>query len=152
MKVQKSKNLAELGLTYKSKVKACDREQVKSSREAYELLKSVYDADSVEHVESAVILLLNRSLHVLGWVKISTGGITSAIVDVRVIFQYALKANATAVILSHNHPSGNIQPSQEDKSLTKRLVEAGKLLEIQMFDHIIYTPDDYFSFGDEGMI
>ena len=82
----------------------------------------------------------------------SRGGITQTSVDIRVIFKRSIELMATALILSHNHPSGNIIASEADKSLTKKIIEGAKYLDIQILDHIIVSQKDYFSFADEGLI
>jgi DNA repair protein RadC len=95
---------------------------------------------------------LNRASKPLGWVKISQGGITGTVADPRLIFQAALLTNSSALILSHNHPSGNLNPSQADIELTRKIKEGGKILEISLLDHLIISGDGYYSFADEGMI
>ena len=77
---------------------------------------------------------------------------TGTVVDVRVIFQVAIKANTTSIMLAHNHPSGNLQPSEADKRITEQVKEAGKLLDIPLLDHIILTSESYFSLADEGLL
>lgn len=102
--------------------------------------------------EEVKILLLNRSNKVLGIYSLAKGGITSCVVDIRIILSIALKTLATGIILVHNHPSGNLKPSQDDLNVTKKLKESCKLLEITLLDHLIMTKDNYFSFADEGLI
>ena len=102
--------------------------------------------------EEVKILLLNRSNKVLGIYSLAKGGITSCVVDVRIILSVALKSLATGLILVHNHPSGNLKPSNEDIKITNRLKEACKLLEIVLLDHLIISKDNYFSFADEGIL
>ena len=98
-------------------------------------------------------MLLNTANKVLGISRIGQGCINSVAVDVRIIFQYALKANAIGVILVHNHPSNELTPSSDDKDFTRRVTESGRLLNIKILDHIIVTPSNgYFSFCDEGML
>jgi DNA repair protein RadC len=152
MKIQKSENLAEVEISYKTKVKATDRAAITTAESAYKVLLSVYNLEIVEHHEVFVLILLNRANRVLGWAQISQGGITSTVVDARIIFQHALLANATQIIISHNHPSGLVNPSEEDKMMTKKIVEAGKLLDIRVLDHIIFSKDNYYSFAEEGEI
>ncbi len=96
------------------------------------------------------VLLLSRNLKLISARKISSGGMDSTIVDVRIIFRMALAEQASSMILLHNHPSGNPNPSGQDISLTKRLCDAGKLLDIQVLDHVIICDDSYYSFKDEG--
>ena len=98
------------------------------------------------------ILLLNRANGVIKKVAISSGGITGTIADPKIIFKAALENLACGVILVHNHPSGNIKPSEADISLTKKLVTASKFLEIPILDHLIFTDRQYYSFADEGIL
>ncbi len=98
------------------------------------------------------LLLLNRANKVIGQELISSGGIAGTVVDTRIIFKKAIESLASSIILCHNHPSGNLKPSEADLSLTNRLKEAGKLLEIPVLDHIIVTDSSSFSFADEGLI
>lgn len=152
MNTEKSPNLAEVEISYKSTVKASDRPKITRSKDAFEILKGIYNPNTVEHHEEAVILLLNRAMHVLGWAKISVGGITGTVIDTRIVFQYGLLANATGIVLSHNHPSGQTKPSEQDKAITKKLVAAGKMIEIELLDHIIFSENGYYSFADEAEI
>jgi DNA repair protein RadC len=98
------------------------------------------------------ILLLNRANHVITRFQVSKGGITGTVVDPRIIFKKAVECGASGIILCHNHPSGNRQPSDADLALTKKLREGGSLLEIQVLDHIIIGGDSYYSFADEGKL
>jgi len=125
---------------------------IKNSQQCYEILKSVYDKDNIERLESCVLLLLNKANKYMGWVKISTGGMSGTVIDQRVIFQIVLRFNAHGIILSHNHPSGNTSPSEVDKTITRNLKSSSQILDIIFNDHIIYTTDGYYSFADEGMI
>ena len=89
----------------------------------------------------------------IGYFKLSSGGLTSTVVDTRIIFSVALKSLATNIIISHNHPSGNMLPSIQDDELTRRIVDAGKILDISLLDHIIVSPQfDYFSYADDGRL
>ncbi|HHT9135832.1 MAG TPA: JAB domain-containing protein [Candidatus Wunengus sp. YC60] len=144
--------VAEVEISYKTKVKPKDRIKITTSQNAYEALKRCYDPDKIEHIEQFYILLLNRSNSVLGFSKISQGGLSATIADIRLIFQIALKANAHSIILSHNHPSGNLKASQDDIAMTKQIAEAGKILDIKVLDHIIVTSESYLSLQDEGQM
>ncbi|WP_114751989.1 JAB domain-containing protein [Pleomorphovibrio marinus] len=105
-----------------------------------------------EVVEHFYILLLNRNNRIIKLHKISSGSTHGTLVDPKLIFKKALDHLASSIILVHNHPSGNLKPSQSDITLTNRLSEAGKHLEIPVVDHLIFTDDSYFSFTDEGLI
>lgn len=144
--------VAEIQLSYHPQVKPSQRPAVTNSREVYQLFFDNWDADRIELQEQFKVMLLNRGSRVLGIVDISTGGIAGTLADPKLIFATALKAGASSIILAHNHPSGQLAPSQADRNLTKKLTDGGKLLDISVFDHVILTADSYFSFADEGII
>ena len=128
--------------------KAVEKKSVRSSRDAYEHL-APYLADL--NWEEFRILLLNNANRVIANLLISKGGFTGAAADPRIIFKEALQHNAVGIILAHNHPSGNLKPSEADKKLTNKLFKAGKYLDINVLDHIIVVHDTYLSFTDEGL-
>jgi DNA repair protein RadC len=144
--------VAEVQLSYRPQVPSRQRPKITKAKDAYDLLLSVWDMDTIELSESFLVLLLNRANHVLGCLRISQGGITGTVVDVRIVFGAALKAAACGLILAHNHPSGNLNPSMSDRELTRKMVDAGKLLDINVLDHLIVTQSGYYSFADEGLI
>jgi DNA repair protein RadC len=144
--------VAEIELSYRSKVKASLRPKISASKDAYEILKQYWDESKIEFIEQFQVLLLNRANKVIGIYKVSSGTTVGTVADPKSVFVAALKTNACAVILAHNHPSGNLTPSQPDIDLTKKLVAAGKILDIQVLDHIILTSESYYSFSDEGLI
>ncbi|MDF9799094.1 DNA repair protein RadC [Catalinimonas alkaloidigena] len=145
--------VSEITLHYQSKVKASLRPKVTSSEDAYRILHLHWDKNKLELLEEFKILLLNRANKVLGIVNISSGGIAGTVADPKLIFAAALKSSASSLILSHNHPSGNLTPSQADLQLTRKLKEAGSFLDLPVLDHIIITPDpSYYSFADEGVL
>lgn len=125
------------------------RARITCSRDVYnEMIPHLLDKPH----EEFWIVLLNRANEVLRPIQISTGGVSGTVADAKIIFKQALEHLASAIILLHNHPSGNLQPSQADKELTRKLKEAGKLLEIPVLDHVIFTDKTYFSFADEGIL
>jgi DNA repair protein RadC len=126
-----------------------EKGKITGSRDAYDLLKS--DLLDIAH-EEFWVLLLNRANRVIRKSQISQGGVAGTVADPKIIFKLALDDLASGVILAHNHPSGNLTASQADLDLTKKLKEAGKLLDIQVLDHIIVAGQKYFSFADEGMM
>lgn len=126
-----------------------ERERVASSATAYEILRS--RLMDLQH-EEFWLLLLDRGLRVLDQVRVSTGGMHGTVADPKLIFKAALDRRASAMILAHNHPSGQLRPSEEDIRLTKKLVEAGRLLEIAVQDHLIVTGSGYYSFADNGIM
>jgi DNA repair protein RadC len=123
--------------------------KITSSGDAYNILKPLM-ADLNE--EEFRIILLNKANKVIGVELMSMGGRSGTVVDPRVIFKTSLLSNATGLIVAHNHPSGNLTPSNEDISLTKKLKEAGNFLEIKLMDHLIITANGYYSFADEGAL
>lgn len=125
--------------------------KITSSKDAYKYIKQFYK-DDIDIYESFFLILLNRSGNTIGWVKISQGGRFGAIVDLAIIAKYAIDSLSSAVILAHNHPSGNPKPSNEDRKLTKEIQKGLALFKINVLDHIVLSKDKYFSFGDEGEI
>ncbi len=144
--------ISKVELVYRSKIKAAERPIIKSPADSYKILLGNWDLNKIEFVEQFKVLYLNRGNRVLGLIEISTGGISGTVADPRLIFITALKLNATAIILCHNHPSGSLNPSEADKLLTEKIRNAGKFLDIQVIDHIILTTENYYSFADEGVI
>lgn len=140
--------LAEVKATYK-RGKQVDEIQFTSPDSVYNTLKKVYDDDSLDHVEKCYLLLLNRANKYIGYVSLSSGGVSGTVIDPKVVFQHALLSNASAIILSHNHPSGNLTPSEEDKRLTHKIYLAGQHLEITLLDHIIVTRNGYTSMAND---
>jgi DNA repair protein RadC len=126
--------------------------QVTSSKTAYQFFYSIFDADTILWTEESAMIILNRANEIIGYSKISSGGTAGTVVDAKVIFTKALLAGGHSIILAHNHPSGNPQPSEQDIKLTKQLVKAGEVLEIRVLDHIIVTDKGYTSMADEGYI
>ena len=124
-------------------------ESILSSRDAYNLMRR--HLVDLNH-EEFWIILLGRASKVIGKELISKGGLSGTVADPKIIFRVALQHQASGIILIHNHPSGNLKPSHLDISLTKRLSEAGRMLEIQILDHLIICDSGFFSFGDESLL
>jgi DNA repair protein RadC len=110
----------------------------------------MFNKDTFDWTEEMILLCLNRANKPIGYYKVSTGGVAGTICDAKVIYTIALNATATSIILSHNHPSGNLTPSEADKKVTKQIKAAGELLEIKLLDHLILTDEGFYSFADEG--
>jgi len=149
---QNWQSVSEIELIYKTKVKSSERPQIKSSRDAYKLVLSTWDHNKIEFFEQFKVLLLNQAHKALGIYEISSGGIAGTVVDIRLIFSSALKANATSLMMIHNHPSGNLTASEADKQITRKVKEAGRLLDITLLDSLIITTESYYSFADEGAL
>ncbi|MDP1801859.1 MAG: JAB domain-containing protein [Bacteroidota bacterium] len=126
--------------------------KINSSKESEKVLRSIYPEGEIDLQEQFIILYLNRQNKVLGYYRHSKGGITGTIVDIRLIMAVAVKSACTAIIISHNHPSGNTKPSNEDLNITKKITEAARLFEINVLDHLIMTSETYYSFADEGQL
>jgi DNA repair protein RadC len=153
MKNQQLFTIAEVTLSYKSKVKASERPKIKCSLDAFKIFNEFWNPDLLEYVEEFKVLLMNRSNSVLGLLPISRGGISGTVTDLRIIMQGALKSNASGIILAHNHPSGNLTPSESDNKITQKIKEAGNIMDITLLDHIILTMDDgYFSYADSALL
>lgn len=148
----RSASLAEISLKYRVRVPLDEMPSIQSPQDAIELLRTVWDEDKIQLHEEFLVILLNNAKKCLGWSKISSGGSTSTIVDPATIFQVALLSNASSIILAHNHPSGNIDPSLADKNITERIKKAGKMLGINVVDHFIITADAYLSFKERNLL
>lgn len=144
--------VTEVELIYRNGCLKKDRPKVHSSRDSYKILRSSWDENKIELVEQFKILLLDRANACLGVSDVSTGGMTGCVVDPRIIFATALKSRSAGVIMAHNHPSGNLTPSHADRMVTQRMVEAGRILDIPVLDHLIVSSEGYYSFSDEGLI
>lgn len=143
---------SEVQLIYTSKVKSSERPYLRSVNDAYEILLKHWDKDKIDFIEQAKALFLNNGHRVLGLFEISSGGVSATVIDPKLLFTAALKLNASTIILAHNHPSGNLQPSESDKQLTEKIKQAGRLLDIKVIDHIILTREGYYSFANEGLL
>lgn len=138
----------ELGRRRKE-IEGNQKPKIAGSRDAYDILKA--DLLDISH-EEFWIVLLNRANRVIKKSQISQGGVAGTVADPKIIFKLALEELASGIILAHNHPSGNLTASQADLDLTKKIKDAGKLLDIQVLDHIIVAGQKYFSFADEGLM
>lgn len=147
-----SKSIGEVKLSYITKQDPETCPKITSSKDAADILRGMYSRHDIQRVEQFVVLHLNRANRVIGWQKTSLGGISATVVDPRIVFQGAILKNASGIIVSHNHPSGQPFPSEQDKGMTRKLKEGGKFLEIILLDHIIITKNKHYSFADEGEI
>ena len=142
--------VGEVELSYKPKFKSLHK--IVSSEDAYKYLLPTYKEGTIFYKEYFKVLFLNQANQVLGYTLISEGGITETSVDVRIILQAALLTNSVALVLAHNHPSGNLKPSRQDMEITKQVKEAAKLMRITVIDHLILRDAGYYSFSDEGQL
>ena len=150
-----TQNISEIEISYKNPVKASERPKISCSKDANQIMHE-YAKDGklqIEHREYFFVMLLSRANKVLGISTVSMGGMSGTVADPKIVFQTALKASAASIILCHNHPSGNIKPSESDIRLTQKIKKAGSFLDLPALDHIIITEDSgYFSFADEGLL
>lgn len=144
--------LPEFEITLKYKGNKSELKQITEPSEAAEICRMCFDEGKIDWVEEFIVIALNRANKVIGFYKVSSGGISGTVADPRVIFQFALLSSASGIIISHNHPSGNLKPSQEDIQITEKIRDAGKLLDIKLFDHVIVTDQSYLSFAEEGLL
>ncbi len=142
--------IAEIRISYSHTVKPSNQVRVTGSKCVYEYVYPLWQ--DLEYRESFGILLLSRGMRILGLSWVSLGGVTGTVVDAKVIFQTALKANACSIILLHNHPSGQLQASDADLRITRKIKDGAKLLDIDVPDHIILTSEAYYSMADEGVL
>lgn len=145
-------NVSEIKVSFKPRIKANERTTVRSAREAYRVFLEQWSTDLIEYQEEFKIMLLNNANKVLGIIDLAKGAMDSVQVDLKILFAIALKASAKKIILAHNHPSGNLEPSRADKAITSRVVQVGQILDIAICDHLIITSQDYYSFADNGEI
>lgn len=144
--------VAEIKLAYSAKIKHSLRPKITSAEVAYRILRQAWDETKIDFIEQFKIILTARDYSVLGVIDISTGGISGTVTDPKIIFGATLKACASGLILAHNHPSGNRNPSNSDISLTRKIRDAARLLDIDLIDHLIVNREGYFSFSEEGIL
>ncbi|MBK7881839.1 MAG: JAB domain-containing protein [Saprospiraceae bacterium] len=141
--------VAEVKVSYSNKSKVVELPIIKSSKDSEAILRENW-GNNMELLEEFNVLFLNRANRVKGIFRLSKGGTCGTVVDFKILFSVALKAITSSLILAHNHPSGSLQPSDNDIALTKKAKEAGKLIDINILDHLILVPNSgYYSFSDE---
>ncbi len=145
-----SNAIGEMKVSYKTYAKPMGK--ITGSRSVYEFLIQVWDRDLIEYQEQFCLLFLSRFNYIIAFNFVSTGGTAGTVVDPKMVFQAALLCNASSIILAHNHPSGNLTPSEQDKRLTERLTRIARDLDIPVLDHMIVTKESYMSFADEGIL
>lgn len=142
----------EFEIKLKIKGKKSELKQIRCSGDAAEVCRMCFDEGKINWIEEFIVIGLNRANKVQGFYKVSSGGVTGTVADPRIVFQFALLSNATSIIIAHNHPSGNLKPSDADITLTKKMKQSGEALDIKLLDHIIVTDEGYTSLSDEGVI
>ena len=126
--------------------------RVKTSNDAATFFRTIFNQDTILWTEESAMICLNRANEVIGYFKVSSGGTASTIMDAKVIFTQGLQSGAHSIILAHNHPSGNLRPSEVDIKLTKQLVKGAQLLDMRVLDHIILTETSHMSMADQELI
>ena len=144
-------NLCEISVSYSTKVPARSRQQIRNSRDIFDILTPVFSC-CMEHHEEMWAIYMNNQHRILGSAKISQGGFSETTADPKIILQIALKANASSIIIAHNHPSGNPYPSTCDDKITQKIKEGAKFLDMQLTDHVVICDGVYYSYADEGKI
>ena len=146
--------LPELEIKVSLKNKSYTKFKISGSKDVFEFAKQIFNADTILWQEEFILVCLNRANFITAVHRVSSGGVSGVIVDPKVIFSIALQSCASHIIVLHNHPSGNMQPSTEDEKVTAKLKHGGELLEIKLLDHIIMSGemDTYYSFADQGNV
>lgn len=124
--------------------------KINSSKDTFDYILPLWNG--VDHYESFYCILLNRANNAIGFFEVGKGGITATVADIKIILQSVIIANATALIIVHNHPSGNLTPSELDIRLTRQVKEAATLIGSDLIDHLIISSNGYFSFADESIL
>jgi len=137
--------IEEVKLTYKNKLRAHERPKISCPEDAYKVFLESWDHDQIELLEECKAMFLDRQLRLMSIASISKGGLSGTVVDLRLVFAMALKRRANSLILAHNHPSGNLKPSQADIDLTRQFQKAGEILQLPVEDHLIVTTEGYTS-------
>lgn len=137
---------------YKNKVKHDELVTIRKSSEAAAAFRTLFNSDQILWVEEFIMICCNAGMKVIGYYKVSKGGTGMTCADPRVIALLALQSCASNVYIAHNHPSGNLKPSEADKSLTMRVKDGLELFNIRLLDHLILSDENHFSFSDEGLL
>lgn len=129
-----------------------DKIEINNSMDAYNVFKDLFDPNTIVWSEEMILLALNRKNEVYAWRRVSSGGTTGTVCDPKVIFSILLNCGASSFILAHNHPSGSLAPSTQDFSVTKKLKDGGKMLDIELLDHLIIGHESYHSMADNKQL
>lgn len=142
----------EISVSYKPTFKLSEMPKLISSKEVYDFLRTIWDEDTIQYSESFYVVHLNQGNRMIGVQRVSSGGLTGTVADPRIIFGTAVKIGTINMIIAHNHPSGNLKPSEADKEMTLKIKNGGKLFDMKLLDHLIISSEGYFSFNDEGLM
>lgn len=147
----KPKTAKEYKLVATDSTEPFERKKMTTSQECANYIRQFFDSD-IAIYESSFVLLLNQGNTTIGWVKLSQGGINGTVMDVQLVAKIAIESLAKSVVICHNHPSGQLKPSDADKHITNLVQQGLKLFCIKLLDHLILTEDSYYSFLDEGLL
>lgn len=146
-------NLGEVDVIYRYKNTLNDRPEIKTAEDALGIFKQLFISEKLGLQEQFVVIYLNRCNKVIGTSNLFVGGISGTVVDMKILLSVGIKLMATSILVSHNHPSGNLQPSDADIKLTKRIMQALECLDMTLLDHLIISPEfKYLSFANEGLL
>lgn len=153
MNIDNLTTVSEVEINYKSSIKASNRPKISGSKDCELIFRAIHDYNkNIEYRELFFCMYLNRNNKVLSVQKIAEGTTSACLVDIKMILQGAILQNASGIILSHNHPSGNLKPSHEDINITKKVKDAAKMFDVSVLDHIILTDESYCSLSDDGLM
>ena len=146
----KTINVPEIEIRYKPR--KSKQHKVANSLDAYGIIRHFFNENTIELLEETLLVLFDRNNQLLGWLKLSLGGMHGSVIDQRLIFGIALKAGASAIMLAHNHPSGNLEPSEKDILTTQQIKQGCQILGLRLFDHLIVAKRGYYSFSDKAIL
>jgi DNA repair protein RadC len=143
--------ISEIEIKYTPIIKKQDRIKITCSQDAYRVFLNNWNGDTIELQEEFKIMLLNKANEVMGISVLSKGSMSSCIVDLKLLFAVVIKSASPVIILAHNHPSGNLKPSEADKRLYEKVKKGAEYFDIQVLDNLIITKEDFYSFTDRGL-
>lgn len=129
-----------------------DKVTITSPEKMVEVMRSIFDADTIMWTEEVIMVCLNRANDVVGYYRVSSGGFSGTVLDPRVVMTIALQNASSSIILAHNHPSGNLKPSDGDISITEKIKNACAFFDMKLLDHLIITDESYYSFNESGRL
>ena len=129
-----------------------DKVTITSPEKMVEVMRSIFNADTLMWTEEVIMVCLNRANDVVGYYRVSSGGFSGTILDPRVVMTIALNNASSSIILAHNHPSGNLKPSEGDKAITDKIRNACAFFDMKLLDHLIITDESYFAFSENGLL
>jgi DNA repair protein RadC len=129
-----------------------DKVTITSPEKMVEVMRSIFDADTIMWTEEVIMVCLNRANEVVGYYRVSSGGFSGTVLDPRVVMTIALNNASSSIILAHNHPSGNLKPSEGDISITDKIKNACAFFDMKLLDHLIITDESYYSFNESGRL